>query len=94
MIIGSNNNRNNFNGQKPSFTSNFDQRFGIIQEEAKKNNPVINSNQTSHIMQHSNITSKSEMNERSFTMLQERYNNGLISLEEFTKKCNMLNKRK
>ena len=35
---------------------------------------------------------KNDMADKSFAMLHERYENGLISLEEFTKQCNKLNK--
>ena len=45
-----------------------------------------------HKKQYTDVTSKNEMADKSFAMLQERYNNGLISLEEFTKQCNKLNK--
>ena len=37
-------------------------------------------------------SNQKEMLNESFQILQERYQNGLISLEEFTKKCNQLNK--
>ena len=41
-----------------------------------------------------NTKSKQQMADKSFAMLQDRYNNGLISLEEFTRKCNNLEKQR
>ena len=38
------------------------------------------------------VNSKSEMLDKSYAMLKERYQNGLITLDEFNKKCNKLNK--
>lgn len=85
MIIGNNNNNNNF-------TSNFDERFKTIQEESKKNKN--NSTFIRNTQIHTNVNSKKEMIDKSFSMLQERLNNGLITLEEFNKKCKELNKRR
>jgi hypothetical protein len=39
-----------------------------------------------------NVMDKNDMADKSFAMLQERYANGLISIEEFTAQCNKLNK--
>ena len=92
MIIG-NNNKNNFN--QPSFNTNFNQRFNTVKENEAKNNQVntkLNDNLQSFA--HSDITSKNEMNDKAFAMLQERFNNGLISVEEFNRKCNELNNRR
>lgn len=92
MIIGNNNTNNSFKSS-PTFTSNFDERFNKVKEEGLRNQNKINPFQeTSQTKQFSNVNSKNEMAEKSFAMLQERYNNGLISLDEFTKKCNQLNK--
>jgi hypothetical protein len=103
MIIGNNNplnktfGNNNVNTTQPSennnFTQSFDKRFNMVKEQAKKNARVINTYATNNnTMQHSNVMSKSEMADKSFSMLQERFNNGLISLDEFNKKCSQLNK--
>ncbi len=93
MIIGNKNNDNNFKPQPPTFTSNFEERFNMVVEEGSKNNgkisPFIEKSQTN---KYSNVNSKSEMADKSFAILKERYDNGLISLDEFTKKCNQLNK--
>lgn len=92
MIIGNNKNDNMFKPQ-PKFTSNFDERFNTVVEEGLKNNNKISPfNESNKTNKYSNVNSKHEMADKSFAMLQERYNNGLISLEEFTKKCNQLNK--
>ena len=45
-------------------------------------------------MQHTDVTSKEEMNDKAFTMLQDRLSKGLISMEDFNKMCNQLGKRK
>ena len=87
MIIGN----NNFKDQKPNFTYNFDERFQTIVNENKTNN---NSNFNENINNYSDVNNKNDMTNKSFAMLQERYNNGLITIEEFTKKCNQLNKQR
>ena len=103
MIIGNNNPinkgfiNNNVNTSQPSennnFTQNFDQRFNMVKEQAKKNAGVINTFASdNNTMQHSNVMSKNEMADKSFSMLQERLNNGTITLDEFNKKCMQLGK--
>lgn len=94
-----NNNNNNTNNKQQSnnnnnnFTQNFDRRFNMVKEQAQKNRQTVNAYaRDNNIMQHSNVMSKSEMADKSFSMLQERFNQGLISLDEFNKKCNQLNK--
>jgi len=90
MIIG-NNNKNNFNNNQPNFTSNFSERFtNIVNEANKDKNKILQEN--TQINHYSNTTSKSEMADKSFAMLEERYKKGLISLAEFNKKCNQINK--
>lgn len=89
----SSNTNNNQQNTNNNFTQNFDRRFNMVKEQAKKNRKVVNSYaRDNNIMQHSNVMSKNEMADKSFSMLQERYNQGLISLDEFNKKCNQLNK--
>ena len=53
-------------------------------------NPTI---ENERIKQHTNVVSKEEMSLKSFNMLEERYRNGLISLEEYTRKCNEIRKQ-
>ncbi len=85
MIIGNN---TNLNHNQNTFLNNQD-----------------NDNQTSFLdsdmmreknraMQHTDVMSKSEMKDKSFAMLQDRLNKGLISMEEFNKMCNNLGKQK
>lgn len=104
MIIGNNNNsyssnnnvfKKNFHNNTPNMNieQNFEKRFNMIKNENKNNMLRQNHNNISlNSTAHSNINSKKEMTDKSFNMLQERYNQGLISLDEFTKKCNQLNK--
>lgn len=81
MIIGKDNN------------SNFNNRLNTIKQNNNNNKTSINQNHQIEIMQHSNVMSKNEMADKSFSMLQERLRNGTISLEEFNKKCIQLGKQ-
>ena len=87
MIIGN----NSFNNQ------NTNQLFNTRLTEVKKNNEktqnAVNPFATDkRALANANITSKSDMLDKAFAMLQERLNNGTISLEDFNRKCNQLNK--
>ncbi len=53
-------------------------------------NPSI---ENERIKQHTNVYSKKEMSSKAYSILEERYQNGFISLEEFTKKCNEIRKQ-
>ena len=57
-----------------------------------KNNFI---NQTKEInpMRHANVLSKEDMMQRSLNILQDRLNKGHISLDEFNKKCQEINKK-
>ena len=82
MIIGKNTNiqpKNNFTNNNPSINN-------------QPNNNYIND--WSQTAQHKNIMDKQEMQDRSFQMLQERLNKGLISLDEFNKICSKMGKTK
>ncbi|MBQ9018901.1 MAG: hypothetical protein IJ097_01140 [Bacilli bacterium] len=83
MIIGNDNNFNNTD-------ANFRKKFNTI-KEASKNNINI-TNQKLETPKYTNINNKEDMIDRSFNMLQQRLNQGLISLDEFNKQCNKLNK--
>ncbi|MBQ6323271.1 MAG: hypothetical protein IJI22_00375 [Bacilli bacterium] len=88
MIIGNNNTNNNFTTKPlPNFTKNSDEKFKFKKSEKKE--PITIGKKSTDFY---NINSKSDMADKSYAILQERYNNGLISLEEFTKKCQQLNK--
>lgn len=83
MIIGKDS--KNFNS--PKFTSNFDERFNKVKNFNYNKSQILDESK-----KYTNIKNKNEILNKSFLMLQERYNNGLISIEEFTKKCEQLNK--
>ena len=83
MIIGKNTNLG-----KQGFAT----RMNQIQNNSQMNN-IHSDNQVINPMLHSNVLSKNEMQEKSFQMLQDRLNKGLISLDEFNKKCKELSKR-
>ena len=77
--------------------TNLQPKNNFIRNENTQNNPLNNMNpmlETNRTMQHTNIMSKQEMNDKAFAMLQDRLNKGLISMEEFNKMCNQLGKRK
>ena len=62
------------------------------QNNSNKNpyiNPMI---ENERIKQHTDVNSQQEMNSKAYSMLENRYQNGLITLEEFTKKCQNLRK--
>ena len=92
MIIGNNsqqNNNNDFARQKVRpFTNNFDEKF----QSMPKNNNFNEKDDGMRSTSFYDVNSKSEMLDKSYAMLKERYQNGLITLEEFNKKCNKLNK--
>ena len=87
MIIGNNNFNNN---------SNFVKSNPSISTSASTNNtstPTHNTLPEKTAAQiNANVMNKNDMADKSFAMLQERYANGLISIEEFTKQCEKLNK--
>ena len=82
MIIGKNTNLG-----KQGFATR------MSQIENNKNQMPHIENQVVNPMLHSNVLSKNDMHEKSFQMLQDRLNKGLISLDEFNKKCKELSKR-
>ena len=54
--------------------------------------PLNPSIENERIKNHTDVNSKTEMADKAYSMLELRYKNGLITLDEFTKKCNELNK--
>ena len=78
MIIGNNQNLKN---------DHFQEKFKVIQEEAKKRDMKPNSFLKKEILKQTNVTSRMEMADKSLAMLQERLQNGLITLEEFNQKA-------
>lgn len=98
MIIGSNNNGNNFNNKfndrQVQENTNFNRKMDQIKENDENiiyNNPFV---EDIHSMQHSDPTNRDNMRDKSLAMLQERLENGTISLDEFNKKVSQLNNRK
>ena len=91
MIIGNNfpKNNNNFTNQsfKP-YTTNQDKKF---KNTNQKKSPMMMEEgmKSTHFY---DVTSKTDMADKSYAMLKERYQNGLITLEEINKKCNQINK--
>lgn len=82
MLIGNNNNNlKNFSNQ--NFIKNNNNQ-NTIKQKSTFNKELLN---------YSNINSKKEIKDKAYLMLQERYNQGLITLDEFTKKCNKLRQK-
>ena len=85
MIIGGNNNENrNPLANNPKFINKFRQRSNT--NFIKKNIPTQPISQNPY----KDITNSKEMMQRSYDILKQRYDNGLISIEEFSKKCEQL----
>lgn len=98
MIIGSNNNGNNFNNKfndrQSQENTNFNRKMNQIKENNEStsfNNPFV---KDINSMQHSDPTSRENMRDKSLAMLQERLENGTITLDEFNKKVSQINKNK
>ena len=83
MIIGNDNNFNN-----PD--TNFKNKFNAV-KQAQQNSINMNHNQVK-TPQYTDVNNKNAMLDKSFDMLQQRLSQGLISLDEFNKQCNKLNK--
>ena len=81
MIIGNNN---------PTSNSNFMKNVPNTPGSSNDKPHALPERKAAQI--NANVMNKNDMADKSFAMLQERYANGLISLEEFTKQCNKLNK--
>ena len=86
MIIGGNN-----NFSKNPFRNNNNNLNKTV-----NNNGFVNNNQPKQPISqnhYKDINNTQEMRERSFEILQQRYNDGLISIEEFSRKCEKLRKQ-
>ena len=70
--------------------NNFPKKEQVFQNKTSKslNKPHYQSPSNQYV----NISDKNEMADRTFELLQENLSKGLISLDEFTKKCNNLRK--
>ena len=78
MIIGNKNYNTNANFMKNNAPSNDNSKHTLPERKAAQIN--------------ADVMNKGDMADKSFAMLHERYEKGLISIEEFTKQCNKLNK--
>lgn len=89
MIIG---NGSNMQGNKGNFVNNNIPGNNNMTENQSPSqfNPMIEANRT---MQHTDVTSKDEMTNKAFAILEDRLNKGLISMDEFKKKCAQIGKR-
>lgn len=56
----------------------------------QNNNTMPNIKHNNEINHYKDIMNTKEMNLQSYELLEQRYKQGLISLDEFTKKCNHL----
>jgi len=87
MLIGNNNNFNN---------NNFATKFKAVNENNANTNNFNNQQKTNFNAKPENkytdVNNSSEMIDKSLQMLQNRLDNGLITLEEFNSKCNQINK--
>ena len=91
MIIGGNNNGNrNPLAGNPSFNNKFRQSTN---NNFVKNNQPMQPKQPINTNPYKDVFNTKEMTERSYEMLKQRYDNGLISIEEFSRKCAQLRKR-
>ena len=91
MIIGN----NGFNGNGNGFQgNNFENKFKRYNENGDihkgRNVFVKDIKETAH----SNVVSKDDMYDKSLAMLYERLSKGLISLDEFNRKCAELAKQR
>ena len=82
MLIGNNTNFNNDN-------NNFNTKIRAIKENNEVTNPMMNNDTNMY----KNITNTNESVDKSFQILKNRLDNGLITLDEFNKKCSQINKR-
>ncbi len=89
MIIG-NNNFNNSN-------NNFENKFKRYNDNANLSNNNQNKNvfvKNIQDQKYTNPMNNNDMYDKSLAMLHERLSKGLISLDEFNKKCEMLGKKR
>lgn len=93
MIIGNNFNRDNLTNNTSFENVNIKENQtenNNYQSEANINQNVFTRNIKT--ISHSNPLDKKDMSDKSLAMLHERLENGLITIEEFNKKCEQLGK--
>ena len=86
MIIGGNNN------SFPSEQERFNTRLNAVQENAAAGQTNKLNQLNGNLTKSYNVNSRDEMTDKSLAMLQDRLNNGLITMDEFHKKCEQINK--
>ena len=95
MLIGNNNNGNKFFlNKKMTNNDDFNKNLNSLNQA---NNKTFDKNifvEDIKTISHSNPTSRKDMRNKSLAMLQSRLENGLITLEEFNRKCHELDKDK
>ena len=86
MIIGNNTNfnQNQFNHKLNNIKTN-------SENTRNKVNPTMVDR---NALNFQNTNNKDQMTDKSFAMLQDRLNHGLISLDEFTKMCEKIRKQR
>ena len=85
--------------KKVKFSSlpfNFEKNFNRLKEEGAKLNSLKKNQFVEDIktLNYSNPTNSKQMRNKSLSMLQERLDKGLITLEEFNRKCKNIGKEK
>lgn len=93
MIIGNNFNKNPNNNTAKLPTSSFEQKFKAIQDAnqySKDKRRIFDTEYTGN--RHANVMDRKEMKDRSFDILKDRLDKGLITTEEFNRKINQINK--
>ena len=88
MIIGNNN-----IGKQGFISNNKQMQEKINENNMNKQRPIVSPmNEKASTMIHTDVMNKNDMHNKSFAMLQERLNNGTISIDEFNRKCIELGK--
>ena len=87
MIIGGNNNINNNNNG-----SNFINKMKTNKGSNGNGSLGFNENLSNYV--HTNPSDNISMYDKSLAMLKDRYEKGLINVDEFNKKCEEIGKKK
>ena len=93
MIIGNNSNNNSFNNPL-SEENQFKTRMDNIKQANEFNSYNDGLIDSVNSASFNNPLDKDQMSDKTLSMLHERLNNGLISLDEFNKKCNELGRKR
>ena len=100
MILGSNTGNHGSmpqsNSRENNF-SNFNERLQMVKKNEERRMENLNKQPNSFtsndsLMKKYNVTNQNDMREKSIAMLEDRLHKGLISLDEFSKKANQINK--